>query len=420
MNIDKYTNLQRNVATKLSDEFNARQEHLKENGRFLIEKMRTGKYAPSIRNRLITMVKKHDALEDKQGQFLSIDGVRPLVDKIIAVEGEGWTFVVEQVMGELVSHLESTVLAKQTIETDDIEETFASIASGMQSEVDSRGLLNGNEFIVTHDDESVSYKFTLSTGQVMAATWDGDILKQASFNEGFKLSMASYCSKLSVKQYIETRKARCYLRASTVGQDASRAKELLSSFVMGKGFELSDDDFYIENISGTKMVRPELERLIENSNTGDLIVVEKLDRLSRLPDSEWRTLKGRIEALGLFIVIYDQATTHQVMNDDFDPDADTMMRLLTTFMMDLAASQAREDYETRRARAAQGVARAKERDLNRPLEERAYKGRQANTKRNDKISQLLSVGKDWREIVKEVGCSRSTVFRVQNSMSCVA
>ena len=54
---------------------------------------------------------------------------------------------------------------------------------------------------------------------------------------------------------------RAYLRASTKEQDAKRAKDELQEFI-----ERYDNcviaSFYIENESGTKQSRPELERLI--------------------------------------------------------------------------------------------------------------------------------------------------------------
>lgn len=74
---------------------------------------------------------------------------------------------------------------------------------------------------------------------------------------------------------------RAYLRASTSEQDAQRAKEELKAF--GAKFGSRIAGYYIENQSGTKLERPELNKLIDDSEIGDVLLIEKMDRLTRLP-----------------------------------------------------------------------------------------------------------------------------------------
>ncbi|MDU1357545.1 MAG: recombinase family protein, partial [Klebsiella pneumoniae] len=50
-----------------------------------------------------------------------------------------------------------------------------------------------------------------------------------------------------------------YLRASTSEQDASRAKNVLKAFANQHGHRIAG--WYIDNVSGTTMNRPELIRL---------------------------------------------------------------------------------------------------------------------------------------------------------------
>lgn len=82
---------------------------------------------------------------------------------------------------------------------------------------------------------------------------------------------------------------RAYLRASTDEQDANRAKEELMHFVDKKGVRIAS--YYIENQSGAKVDRPELGRLIQDSHKGDILLIEKVDRLSRLPYEQWKITK---------------------------------------------------------------------------------------------------------------------------------
>lgn len=82
---------------------------------------------------------------------------------------------------------------------------------------------------------------------------------------------------------------RAYLRASTTEQDAQRAKEELKTFADQFNHRIAG--YYIENQSGTKLERPELNKLIEDSEVGDVLLIEKMDRLTRLPWGNGKHLK---------------------------------------------------------------------------------------------------------------------------------
>ena len=68
---------------------------------------------------------------------------------------------------------------------------------------------------------------------------------------------------------------RAYLRASTDDQDASRAKDQLQAFAAERG--LSVAAWYVENESGAKLSRPELFRLLSDSQAGDVLLIEQVD-----------------------------------------------------------------------------------------------------------------------------------------------
>ncbi len=89
---------------------------------------------------------------------------------------------------------------------------------------------------------------------------------------------------------------RAYLRASTEDQFADRAKEMLEQFVQERGHKIAS--YYRENISGTKLDRPEQGRLLMDSHHNDILLVEQIDRLTRLSNSDWITLKKQIEQHG--------------------------------------------------------------------------------------------------------------------------
>ena len=104
---------------------------------------------------------------------------------------------------------------------------------------------------------------------------------------------------------------RAYLRASTAEQDAARARSVLEEFAADHGKAIAAQ--YIENASGTRADCPELVRLLADSHPGDVLLVESIDRLSRLPAEDWSKLKAAIDGKGLRIVALDLPTSHQSM-----------------------------------------------------------------------------------------------------------
>ena len=192
---------------------------------------------------------------------------------------------------------------------------------------------------------------------------------------------------------------RVYLRVSTEEQDVDRAKECLRIFIQSHNKRIAS--YYAESFTGTKIERPELNRLIDDSEQGDILVIEKMDRLTRLPYEEWLTLKERIRSKGIVIVVADQPMTHDALHHS-TPSAIT--KVLTDFMLDLGAAMARDDYETMRRRQAQGIARARELGK--------YKGRQINPALHEDIKDYLAMGRSYTEIQTRLKCSSATIAKV--------
>lgn len=191
---------------------------------------------------------------------------------------------------------------------------------------------------------------------------------------------------------------RIYVRASTKDQDAERALDSLKEFAS----TIKDDSkSYIENESGTKLDRPVLNRLLEDAEKGDTLLVESVDRLSRLTQEEFKVLKGRIEERGLKLVVADLPTTHVLLNTD-DTITSSILNLVNNLLIDLLATMARLDNDKRKERIKQG------------LERSGYKptGKKADTTKHDRIRELANKGLKKEEIAKAVGCGVATVYRV--------
>lgn len=200
---------------------------------------------------------------------------------------------------------------------------------------------------------------------------------------------------------------RAYLRASTTDQDAQRARESLDTFAREQGHPVAS--WYAENRSGATTDRPELRRLLSDALPGDVLLVESIDRLSRLPGDAWRTLRTEIEAKGLRVVALDLPTSHVAMTArEGDEFTGRMLDAVNGMMLDMMAAIARKDYEQRRQRQAQGIAKAKAAGK--------YKGRPPNKGLRDTISKALAGGLGVREIARVLNCSPATVSSVKKEM----
>lgn len=194
---------------------------------------------------------------------------------------------------------------------------------------------------------------------------------------------------------------RAYLRASTSQHDASRARGALDAFVAERGLRIAAR--YMENESGAKLHRPELFRLLSDCEPDDVLLVEQVDRLSRLTSYDWMRLRAEIHAKQVRIVALDLPTSWSLAAPE-DEFTSRMFSAVNNMMLDVLAAVARKDYEDRRRRQVEGTARAKATGL--------YKGRPANTSRNAAIAAMLRDGRTWSQIMNATGCSRTLLAKL--------
>lgn len=194
-----------------------------------------------------------------------------------------------------------------------------------------------------------------------------------------------------------------YLRASTNEQDATRAKDILIQFVEEAGQSVSA--WFVEHESGATLKRPELFRLLEVAQSGDVLLVEQVDRISRLNAEDWETLKSIIIGKGIRVVALDLPTSHQFMQEGEGDFTQRILSAVNSMLLDMLAAVARKDYEDRRRRQSEGIEKARK--------DGKYRGRQVNEKLHRNIEALLRDKKSYSEIVDILGCSRSTISTVK-------
>ena len=194
--------------------------------------------------------------------------------------------------------------------------------------------------------------------------------------------------------------ARIYLRVSTDEQDLTRQNDIERN-TRDAGYYIAG--VYREKASGARVDRPELQRMIADLQPDEVVVAEKIDRLSRLPLPQAEQLVNSIRARGARLAI-----PGLVDLSDLAADADGMTKIVLEsvqeLLLKLALQMARDDYETRRERQRQGVQLAKSAGK--------YAGRIADTTIHKRIVALRGAGQTIQRTAELSGCSASQVKRI--------
>lgn len=199
---------------------------------------------------------------------------------------------------------------------------------------------------------------------------------------------------------------RAYLRASTKDQDATRAQDELRAFAERQGWIIAAS--YTENESGATLKRPELFRLLADCRPGDVLLVEQVDRLTRLSAPDWERLKDEIRSRHVRIVALDLPTSWSQVSASADDITARILDAINSMLLDVLAATARKDYDDRRRRQVQGIRKAKSAG--------AFKGRPENVERNRAILTMLRGHQSWATIMKATKCSRGTVAKLAKQL----
>lgn len=203
---------------------------------------------------------------------------------------------------------------------------------------------------------------------------------------------------------------RAYLRASTTEQNAERAKESLIAFAADNGKKIAS--FYVENESGATLTRPELMRLISDAGEGDVILVEQIDRLARLKQADWETLKFMLAKKKLMIVSPELPTSWIALKScDGTEFTASILQAVNGMLLDMLAAVARKDYEDRRRRQMEGIKKAHT--------EGKYVGRKPDLIKRASIASLLAAGHSYSSIQELLGCSRHLIADVRKALNAL-
>jgi DNA invertase Pin-like site-specific DNA recombinase len=136
------------------------------------------------------------------------------------------------------------------------------------------------------------------------------------------------------------------------------SKNRLKEFASFHGHRIAG--WYVENASSASLNRPDLTRMLSDMEPGDILLIEQVDRLSRLNDAGRQILRKEITDKRLSVVSLDLPTSHLALSSTISDDfTRSMQKAVNGMMLDMLAAIVRKDYEDRRRRQSEGISKAK-------------------------------------------------------------
>jgi DNA invertase Pin-like site-specific DNA recombinase len=194
--------------------------------------------------------------------------------------------------------------------------------------------------------------------------------------------------------------ARVYLRVSTDAQDLERQEGIITA-AKAAGYYVAG--IYREKASGARADRPELLRMVADLQPGEVVIAEKIDRISRLPLPEAERLVASIRAKGARLAVPGVVDLSELAAEAHGV-AKIVLESVQEMLLRLALQMARDDYEDRRERQRQGIELAKAAGK--------YRGRRADPKRRAQVIALRRSGHSITRTAELAGCSPSQVKRI--------
>jgi DNA invertase Pin-like site-specific DNA recombinase len=175
-----------------------------------------------------------------------------------------------------------------------------------------------------------------------------------------------------------------YARVSTSDQDHAGQVEQLKAAGAVK--------IFAEKMTGTTAARPRLKKAIAALDSGDVLLVTRIDRLAR-------------STRDLLNIIHDIKQTGATFRSLAEPWADTSSEL-AEFMLTVIAAIAKLERATILARTAEGRARAKAKgqSLGRPFKLNAHQKAEARA--------MVANGRAVRDVAKVFDVHYSTISRL--------
>lgn len=194
--------------------------------------------------------------------------------------------------------------------------------------------------------------------------------------------------------------ARVYIRVSTDEQDLQRQEAIVEN-ARAAGYYVAA--VYREKVSGARADWPELLRMVGDLQRGEVVIAEKMDRISRLPLADAEQLVAVIRERGARLAVPGVVDLSELA-ETVQGVARIVLESVQEMLLRLALQMARDDYEDRRERQRQGIALAKAAGR--------YDGRKPNRALYARVIALREDGSSISQTALLAGCSASQVKRI--------
>lgn len=147
--------------------------------------------------------------------------------------------------------------------------------------------------------------------------------------------------------------------------------------------------------------------MIADLQAGEVVIAEKIDRISRLPLPEAEKLIATIKENGATLAVPGVVDLSELASAS-DGVAKVVLEAVQDMLLKLALQMARDDYETRRERQAQGIELAKGKGV--------YTGRKADEGKHELIVSLRAAGHSIADTARLAKCSTGLVKLVSRKV----
>ena len=178
-----------------------------------------------------------------------------------------------------------------------------------------------------------------------------------------------------------------YARVSTEEQNLDRQIDALVKY----GVDVRN--IYQEKITGTKRDREQLNKMIDELQENDVVIVADLTRVSR-STKDLLDIVDRIKSKGAAIKSLKDTWLDTTSNNPYNSFLLTVMSGLSQLERDLISQRTKEGLESAKARGRNGGRPSK------------------RNKKADLVKMMLDNDMKIVDIVKQTGLSRSTVNRL--------
>ncbi len=183
-----------------------------------------------------------------------------------------------------------------------------------------------------------------------------------------------------------------YARVSTDGQNLDRQIDAL----MAAG--VSKKHLYFEKMTGTKSDRPELNRLIDDLETDDIVVIADLTRISR-STKDLLEIADKIKNKGAYIKSLKDTWLDTTSNNPYNVFLLTVMSDLSQLERDLISQRTKEGLVSAKARGRNGGRPSKQNE------------------KSEMVMALYDSSMKIADIVRNTELSRRTVNRIVRNHS---